>query len=252
MFSECCLYLTGRERVCIEIPVAFLLILFSPMLSTAADYNIITTNLAPWSMDENTGIFQDIVIEIEKRLGTNNIPRELPLNRALKYYALADENYIIFPLARTDSFEKDYTWIIDVMPFEIVFATVGGNPVDLETARGLKNILAYQDLPAYNFLVEKGFKNINIYPFGKSSPLTMLSNGRADAWCIERTFARFFAKGTPYDGKLVFGPPIFKTQLYIAGSKNIASEIVSDYRKVFEEIRTEGIEDKIMIKYLSK
>ena len=252
MFSEFCAYFEGRKRTWIDILVVCLLTLFLSIRATAADYSIITTDLAPWSMEGNTGIFLDIVKEIEKRLGTNTIPRKLPLNRALKHYAFANENCILFPVTRTDYFEKDFTWIVDVMPFEIVFVTVGGDPVDLEAASGLERILAYKDLPAYNILVKKGFKNIDIYPLGQPALLKMLATGRADAWCVERTFAKFFARGTPYEGKLVFGPPIFKAGLYIAGTKNIDAEIVHDYRKTFEQIRQEGIVDEIIIKYLGR
>lgn len=203
-------------------------------------------------MDGTTGIFLDIVNEIEKRLGTNNIPRKLPLNRALRHYAVANENDILVPVTRTESFEKDWTWIVDVMPFEIVFVTVGGDPVDLETAGGLERIIAFKDLPAYNLLAQKGFTNIDTYPWGKPALLRMLAAGRADAWCVDRTFAKFFARGTPYEGKLVFGPPIFKSGLYIAGTKNIDPQIINDYRNVFEEIRAKGIVDEIITKYLGK
>ena len=158
MFSACWVYFAGRKRIGIEVLVAFLLTLLFPICATATDYNILTTDLAPWSMEGNTGIFQNIVKEIEKRLGTNKIPRNLPLNRALKQYDLTNEKYILFPLTRTDAFENDFTWIVNVMPFEIVFATIGGDPVGLETARGFERILAYKDLPAHNLLVEKGFK----------------------------------------------------------------------------------------------
>ena len=82
--------------------------------------------------------------------------------------------------------------------------------------------------------------------------MKMLAAGRADAWCITRTFAKFFARGTPYEGKLVFGPPIFKAGLYIAGTKNIDPKIVNDYRKVFEQIRVQGKVNEIIIKYLGK
>jgi len=252
LFSEFCAYFAGRKRTWIGILVVCLLPLFLSIRATAADYSIITIDFAPWSMDRNTGIFPDIVKEIEKRLGTNKTPRKLPLNRVLKHDAVADENYILAPVTRTVSFEKDWTWIVNVMPFEIVFVTVGGDPVDLEAASGLERILAYKNLPAYNLLVKKGFTNIDAYPWGKLALLKMLAAGRADAWCVDRSFAKFLSRGTPYEGKLVFGPPIFKSGLYIAGTKNIDPQIVNDYRKVFEEIRVEGIVDEIIIKYLGE
>ena len=252
MFSEFCSYLAGRKTTWIGILVACLLPLFFSIRATAADYSIITIDFAPWSMDGTTGIFLDIVKEIEKCLGTNNIPRKLPLNRVLKNYAIANEHYILAPVSRTESFEKDFTWIVDVMPFEIVFVTVGGDPVNLEAASGLERILAYKGLPAYNILVKRGFTNIDTYPWGKPALLKMLAAGRADAWCVDRSFARFIARGTPYESKLVFGPPFFKSGLYIAGTKNIDPEIVHDYRKTFEQIRQEGIVDEIIIKYLGE
>jgi ABC-type amino acid transport substrate-binding protein len=252
LFSEFRAYFAGRQRTWIDILVVCLLPLFLSIRAIAADYSIVTIDFAPWSMDGRTGIFLDIVKEIENRLGTNNTPRQLPLNRALKYDEVTNGSYILVPVTRTDSFEKDWTWIVEVMPLEIVFVTVGGDPVDLEAASGLERIIAYKNLPAYKLLAQKSFKNLDAYPWGKPALLKMLAVGRADAWCVDRSFARFIARGTPYESQLVFGPPIFKSGLYIAGTKNIAPQIVTDYRRVFEEIRQEGFVDEIIIKYLGE
>ena len=252
MFSGSSRYFVFRKRLCIETPVFFLLILFLCSIpATAADYNIVTADLPPWSTKGTAGIILDIVKEIEKRLGTSNIPHELPWMRAQKN-TLENDNYLIFPLTRISSREEDFTWIVDVMPFETVFVTVGSNSVDLETARGLKTILVYQNHPAYHFLVEKGFNNIRVYPYGVTALLKMLANGRADAWFVERSFARNFVIGTPYEGSLVFGPPAVTSRIYIAGSKRISPKIVSAYRGIFDELKKEGFVDKIMIKYLGK
>lgn len=217
----------------------------------AADYTIVTADLPPWSINGETGIFPDIVAEIEKRLGTGHRPRELPWSRAQKY-AMKNDNYLIFPLTRTVDREKQFTWIIEVMSYTMLFITVGGDPVDLETARSLKTILVHQDAPPYYVLDRKGFKNLDPHPYGAAPLAKMLVGGHGDAWFSDRNFAKYCVKGTPYEGKLVFGPPISEHQLYIAGSLNMAPDIVTAYRKAYKEIRTEGIVDKIMIKYLGE
>ena len=130
MFSGSSRYFVFRKRLCIETPVFFLLILFLCSIpATAADYNIVTADLPPWSTKGTAGIILDIVKEIEKRLGTSNIPHELPWMRAQKN-TLENDNYLIFPLTRISSREEDFTWIVDVMPFETVFITVGSNSID--------------------------------------------------------------------------------------------------------------------------
>jgi ABC-type amino acid transport substrate-binding protein len=138
------------------------------------------------------------------------------------------------------------------MPYEMLFITLGGGPLDLETARGLKTVLVHQDAPPYLFLVEKGFKNLYTLPFGAGPLMNMLLAGRGDAWFSDRHFARYAVRGTQHEGQLTFGPPVVEEHLYIAWSRSNSPEVVSAYRSVFDEIRPEGIVDKIMVKYLGK
>lgn len=232
----------------------FLILLLMPYSTSvrAADYEIITTNLPPWSIQGKTGIFPDLVKEIEKRLGNNHQPQNLPWSRAQRMAKNNNDNYIIFPMTRTPNRENTYKWIVKVMPTQLVFGTLGPHQKDLETARDLHSILVHQDSPPYYFLAKKGFKNLTKSPFGVSAIPKMLEIGRADAWFTALAIMKYATHGTSLEGRLNFSPSVNEAWLYIAGSKNISEELANDYRMAFKTIKAEGMYDQIIQKYLGK
>lgn len=218
-------------------------------LAGGADYQIVTGHLPPWSIKGGSGIFPDIIALIEKRLGTQHQPVELPWSRS-QIYAKANDNYLIFPLTRTEGREKEYTWIVEVMSNSLAFVSIKGDPVDMESAKQLNKILVHQDSPPFQLLLDKGFANLHTKTMGAGIVfLKMLDKGHGDAWFCPPDLARYSAMGTEFENRLIFGPQVGKNKLYIAGSKKISPVIVSNYRRVFAELVAEGSIDRIMKRY---
>lgn len=231
-----------------------MMVFFSPdiIMAGGPDYQIVTSDLPPWSIKGRSGIFPDIIAQIEKRLGTNHQPMELPWSRC-QIYAKANDNSLIFPLTRTASREQEYTWIVEVMSNSLAFVSLRGEPIDMEAARKLDEILVHQDAPPYLILLDKGFSNLHTKPAGAGIDfLKMLATGHGDAWFCPPDLARYSARGTEFEGRLVFGPPVGENKLFIAGSKNISPVIVSRYRRAFGDLAAEGTIDIIMGRYLGR
>jgi len=235
----------------------FLIISHSPIYST--EYNITTANLPPWSYDDGkSGIFADIVIEIEKRLGTNHQPKAVPWNRALMYVN-SKNDYLMFPLTRTPEREKNYKWIVKIMPYTVSFVTFAGEKIDFEKARQLDAILVHQNSYPFHILEDKEFKNIekttHWFMYGSkqgvSSIIRRMEIGRVDAWFEATSVIKHITKGMENANKLVYGPTVVTDSwLYIVGSRSLSDELVNDYRNTFKEIKADGTFDRIMSKYI--
>ena len=231
--------------------ILFSVLILIPTPVKASDYTILTTHLPPWSIQGESGIFPDLANEIERRLGSSHKPKVLPWSRAQKY-AKAESNILIFPLSRVPIREKHYKWIIKVMPIRFAFGSFKSPALDLDKARKLKRILVHQDAPPYYFLIERGFNNLFKKHEGVETMIGMLKAGRADAWFTSPVLMKYAIHGTSSEGHLNIGPSENEVWLYIAGSKDFPEKLANDYRLAFKAIKTSGMYEKIIQKYIGK
>jgi polar amino acid transport system substrate-binding protein len=245
MFRHYCLYFRKKH-------IAAVLLWIACIPCAMAGNNkieILTTDLPPWSIQGQSGIFVEIVQEIERRIGTNTPIQALPWSRS-QAIAKDSENTIIFPLTRNKLREADYTWIADVMPVNLVFATYQGAAWDIDSAHKLNSIIVHQDSPAHLYLKEHGFSQFIALTTNMGTAPIMLASGHGDACFHDILLLKYMLKGTPLAGKMVFGPSYTAGRLYIAGSKNLSPEIINLYRKTFAELKADGTVDKIIAKYV--
>ncbi|NQZ69925.1 MAG: transporter substrate-binding domain-containing protein [Lentisphaeria bacterium] len=219
------------------------------------NYSIVTSNLPPWSMHDRTekiaesGIFVDITNEIEKRLGSSIQARSIPWERAQNMTQESD-NHIIFPLTRTESREDKYTWIIKVMPQDLVFANFSGKALDLKSATDEKLILVHKESPPNYVLRSNKFTNMHETTDGSKQIVKMLLAKRADTWFSAKSLIQYSIKNTQLEKRVKYGPPIKRGVQYIAASKDMPEDIVLAYRKAFKELEEKGIIQMIFLKYL--
>ncbi len=234
-------------KLFIPLLIGVFLIFAAPL--PAADYKIVSAELPPWSITSERGIFTEIVSEIEKRTGTAHIPSLMSWSRAQKITQKTG-NHLIYPLMRTPNREDKYQWIIEVMPSNLIFASIGGEPIDIEAARKLKKILVQENAPPHTVLKGKGFTNLHPLAFGAGTTPKMLEHNRGDAWFSAENIVRYTIRSSTSKDKYVFGPPIVSGMMYIACSREFPNGTIDAYRKAFEEIKADGTYDKILKKYI--
>ena len=238
------------------IKIIFLLIFclglgFSSAYAEEYDYEIVTSLLSPWAMENEVGIFPEITIEIERRIGSNKVPNIIPWSRA-QHYAKTHDSYIIFPLTRMPYREDKYKWIAPIIPVKIIFAAKGDKAVDIESAKNLRLILADQDSPAEAILKKNGYTNFEAIPVGRQLIPKMLQMDRADGWFAPAVTIDYLLRDTPLIDQFTFGPPAYENNLYLAASKSFPDEIIEKYQKAFQAMVADGTYRKIVEKYLGK
>ncbi len=222
--------------------------------SNDESYGILTQDLPPWSYEGKTGIIVDSANEIEKRIGTNVKIESTSWSRA-QVMTKGQNNkadgkaYLIFPLARVPKRENEYVWVIDVMPSELVFATLYGEPMDIVKAKNAKKIIVQQDTPPQIILTKKGFTNLLAVTKSSTIP-QMLDNKRGDAWFGDMNVTKSTIRNTSFEKRMAYGPPAITNRMYIGASKNISKALIDKYRKKFQEIQNDGTYNGIMNKYL--
>ena len=216
--------------------------------SNDKSHRILTQDLPPWSYAGKRGVIVDIVNEIEKRIGTNVKIESLPWSRAQRMTKNGD-NFLAFPLARVSKREEDYVWVIDVMPSELVFATLYGKPMEFDVARKAKKIIVQQDAPPEYFLRAKNFQNLHTVTNSDTIP-KMLHTKRGDAWFGDMNVTKSTVRNTPFEKRMIYGPSAKNNRIYIGASKKISKTLVEKYRRIFKEIQKDGTYDSIMDRYL--
>lgn len=211
-------------------------------------YTLLSSELAPWSISNESGIFIDIIREIENRIAGTAELHILPWARAQDMTKHGTSS-IIFPMTRIKEREETYIWIAKVVPTRLAFCSTRDIPLDLESARDY-SVLVHDHAPPAIYLEGKGFNKLHYMPTGVGTIPKMLEEGRIDVWFSEVNLIRYSVIGTKLEGKLHCGPIIQEKWMYLAGSKNLPPSIVEKYRKTYEDLKEEGIIDQIMLKYL--
>ncbi len=228
--------------------LSFILVFITHRYSNAEPHSILTQDLPPWSYAGEKGIIVDIANEIEQRIGTNVKIKCLPWSRA-QQMTKNGNNYLVFPLARVPKREKNFVWVINVMPSDLVFASLYGKPMDLDMARKAEKILVQQDTPPEFFLRANNFDNIHTITNSSNIPV-MLQKKRGDAWFGDINVTRSTVLNTMYEKRMIYGPSVKHNSIYIGASKNISKALVKKYQKIFIEIKKDGTYKNIMNRYL--
>lgn len=210
---------------------------------------LLTADLSPFSIKDKKrpGFMVEIAQAIEECLGRKADVQFLPWPRAQRQ-ALTRANKVIFPVTRISARETRYSWLIDVVPMELVFITKTGHKLSLDEARKLRWISVQQDTPFDHFLRENGFRNLSPSPLAAKNHVKLLASGRVDAWFTARVLA--------YEGLKDYHPdyftmsdPVVRYQVYIAASKDFPEDLKQQYRSVYADLQADGTIDRILQKY---
>ena len=214
-------------------------------------YDILSTDLPPWSMPPGSGIFTEIIKGIEEHIEQNHTPIFLPWSRAQSYATSArDKAYFIYPISRIKSREKHYKWAVKVMPSRLVFASLHKPVKSIKQAKALNGIVVHQDSPPFHYLKSQKFDNLIFSSVGVGSVYSMLSMKRAEAWFTAEAIARYTALQNGINEKIHYSSVYSQNWLYIAASANMADEVIHAYREAFVQLQQSGKIEAIKQRYL--
>jgi len=97
-----------------------------------------------------------------------------------------------------------------------------------------------------------GFKNLDVLMSGNDNKnIKKLVKNRIDLWPSLRTAGLYNSSKMGYKGKItpIDNVIIFQGDLYIAVNKKTDDKIIQKWQKALDELRKEGVVDKIIRKY---
>ncbi|KVV09740.1 MULTISPECIES: ABC transporter substrate-binding protein [unclassified Pseudomonas] len=227
--------------------------------SSAYSMVLLTENFPPYNMakngknfaqDENIeGIAVDVLRETFKRAGISySMTLRFPWER-IYHLALENPGYGVFVTARVPEREALFKWVGPIGPDDWVLLARGDSPINvtsLEKANQYR-IGAYKGDVIALSLEQKGLRPVIV--LRDQDNAKKLQAGQIDLWATGDPAGRFLARQVGISG--------FKTvlrfnqaELYLALNKDVPDAVVAKLQKALNELRAEGVVEKIVAKYL--
>ncbi|AUB77265.1 amino acid ABC transporter substrate-binding protein [Pseudomonas sp. Lz4W] len=220
---------------------------------------LLTENFPPYNMAKNgknfaqnqnlEGIAVEVLRETFKRADIGySMTLRFPWER-IYHLALDNPDYGVFVTARIPEREALFKWVGPIGPDDWVLLARANSPItltSLEQARQYK-VGAYKGDAIALALEEKGMAPVIV--LRDQDNARKLQAGQIDLWATGDPAGRFLARQVGISG--------FKTvlrfnqaQLYLALNKEVPDEVVARLQKALDQLRAEGVVDKISDKYL--
>ena len=220
---------------------------------------LLTENFPPYNMAKNgknfaqndniEGIAVDILREAFKRAG---IPYSMTLRfpwERIYHLALENPGYGVFVTARVPEREKLFKWVGPIGPDDWVLLARGDSPItltSLEQARQYR-VGAYKGDAIALSLEKQGLAPVIV--LRDQDNARKLQAGQIDLWATGAPAGQFLARQVGISGfKTVLR--FHQAELYLALNKDVPDELVSKLQKALDQLRAEGVLQKISAKYL--
>ena len=220
---------------------------------------LLTENFPPYNMAKNgknfakeeniEGIAVEIVRETFQRAGISyNLTLRFPWERIYKL-ALEKPGYGVFVMARLPDREALFKWVGPIGPDDWVLLAKPDSKIqlsDLEHARGYK-IGAYKGDAIAETLEKQGLNPVVV--LRDQDNAQKLLDGQIDLWATGDPAGRYLARQVGVTGlKTVLR--FNSAQLYLALNKEVPDDVVAKLQAALDQLRRDGLIDKIMAKYL--
>lgn len=224
-----------------------------------ADLVLLTENFPPYNMAKNgknfaqgeniNGIAVDIVREMFKRAGvTYSLTLRFPWERVYKL-ALENPGYGAFVMARLPDRERLFKWVGPIGPDDWIMLAKADSKITLESlddARKFK-VGAYKGDAIAETLTKQGLKPIVV--LRDQDNAKKLVSGQIDLWATGDPAGRYLARQDGVTGlKTVLR--FNSAELYLALNKDVPDEVVVKLQQVLDQLKAEGVVEKIRAKYL--
>lgn len=220
---------------------------------------LLTENFPPYNMAKNgknfaqndniEGIAVDILRETFKRADISyNMTLRFPWER-IYHLALENPGYGVFVTARVPEREKLFKWVGPIGPDDWVLLARGDSPItltSLEQARQYR-VGAYKGDAIALSLEKQGLAPVIV--LRDQDNARKLQAGQIDLWATGAPAGQFLARQVGISGfKTVLR--FHQAELYLALNKDVPDELVSKLQKALDQLRAEGVLQKISAKYL--
>ena len=226
-----------------------------------ADYSMVllTENFPPYNMAANgknfareeniQGIAADVVREMFKRAEiTYSMTLRFPWDRIYKL-TMQSPGYGVFVTARLPEREQAFKWVGPIGPDDWILLARADSKLKLDSlaqARRLK-IGAYKGDAIAETLTREGMHPV--IALRDQDNAQKLLDGEIDVWATGDPAGRYLARLEGVNGlKTVLR--FNSAQLYLALNKDTPDEVVARLQKALDQMRSEGIVDDIMARYL--
>ena len=249
------------KRLCLLLASCTMLLVSSVFAAPSERPSLVllTENFPPYNMAKNgknfaqndniEGIAVDILREAFKRAG---IPYSMTLRfpwERIYHLALEKPGYGVFVTARVPEREKLFKWVGPIGPDDWVLLARGDSPItltSLEQARQYR-VGAYKGDAIALSLEKQGLAPVIV--LRDQDNARKLQAGQIDLWATGAPAGQFLARQVGISG--------FKTvlrfnqaELFLALNKDVPDEVVSKLQKALDELKAEGVDEKIRAKYL--
>ena len=220
---------------------------------------LLTENFPPYNMAKNgknfaqndniEGIAVDILRETFKRADISySMTLRFPWER-IYHLALENPGYGVFVTARVPEREKLFKWVGPIGQDEWVLLARGDSPItltSLEQARQYR-VGAYKGDAIALSLEKQGLAPVIV--LRDQDNARKLQAGQIDLWATGAPAGQFLARQVGISGfKTVLR--FHQAELYLALNKDVPDELVSKLQKALDQLRAEGVLQKISAKYL--
>jgi polar amino acid transport system substrate-binding protein len=224
--------------------------------NNAPSLQLVTENYPPITFTKDgklTGFATEIVQEILKRL---NLPDNIKMMAWDDAYnlALKEKNVVLFSTTRTEQREALFKWVGPIGSYhDVLYAKKSSGLVisNLEDAKKVGKIGVVDGWFSKEFLTGLDFKNLESTKLPVDNAKKLVE-GKVDLCAFTDMTAPEILKEAGYSMDQVVPAYVIKTyEFYIAFSKDTSDDIVNDWRRIFEVMKTDGTFDKISAKWVS-
>lgn len=220
---------------------------------------LLTENFPPYNMAKNgknfaqnqnlEGIAVEVLRETFKRADIGySMTLRFPWER-IYHLALDNPDYGVFVTARIPEREALFKWVGPIGPDDWVLLARADSPISLtslEQARPYR-IGAYKEDVIALDLQKKGLNPVIV--LRDQDNARRLQAGKIDLWATGDPAGRFLARQVGISGfKTVLR--FHQAELYLALNKEVPDAVVAKLQNALDELRAEGVVEKIRAKYL--
>lgn len=235
----------------------------TPATTTSPDeLRIITEISPPYNFIDKdyqiTGQSTEIVQAIMEYTGTKAEIETMPWSEGL---ALAETGpgIVLYSTNKTPQREDLFKWVGPIGSYEQAFFAKKGSGIEiksLEDAMKVNSIGVYKDDAGAQFLESHGFENLDI-SMTDAQALQKLMKGDVDLWLGTKDGLALMAEeaSVNIDDLELMPTVVIKANLYIAFSKDIPDDIITEWQTALDELKTvrdiddKTVYEKILAKY---
>ncbi|HRD92542.1 MAG TPA: transporter substrate-binding domain-containing protein [Accumulibacter sp.] len=218
----------------------------------AAELPPYTFQIPPVSVADTPGVEQgfvyEVVVEMAKRVGHTGLIEFMPWEAAQRI-ARTRPNIGILALTRSPERENQYRWLARIYTDDLV--VVGGAGIDVSSLDKVKDrpIGVLSGSGAEALLKERGFTRIRPQ-HEEWLNARLIQQRRIDAWLAPRLMVIYAMHevGANLEA-LNFGEIVRKSEIYLAGSKDLPDAEAEKWAKALEEVKADGTYQRIADQY---